>query len=264
MTAARRDMSISDVVGQLRALGVGAGDVLLVHASFRAARPVEGGPKGLIEALVRSVGAQGTIVMPSWTGDDEAPFDSETTPAASDLGVIAGTFWRLPSVRRGTHPFAFAARGRRAEEVVGGPMTLPPHQLASPVGKVLELDGRILLLGVGHDANTSLHLAELLAGVSYRVPRHITVVRGGVPARVAYRENDHCCALFNQAGGWLDAAGLQSRGPVGHAESRLMRSRDLVGIAVSRLRRHPFAFLHPREAACPECGAAWRSLPNAP
>ena len=69
MSAARREISISETLAQLRALGVEAGDVLLVHASFRAAGPIEGGPSGLIEALGRSIDPGGTLVMPSWTGD---------------------------------------------------------------------------------------------------------------------------------------------------------------------------------------------------
>ena len=49
--------------------------------------------------------------MPSWTGDDAAVFDPATTPASPDLGIVPDTFWRLEGVRRGTHPFAFAAAG---------------------------------------------------------------------------------------------------------------------------------------------------------
>jgi aminoglycoside N3'-acetyltransferase len=47
---ARNEISRDEVVGQLRALGVERGGVLLVHTSFRAVRPIEGGPRGLISA----------------------------------------------------------------------------------------------------------------------------------------------------------------------------------------------------------------------
>ena len=47
--------------------------------------------------------------MPSWTGSDEEPFDAATTPASSDLGVVADTFWRFPGVVRSEHCFALAA-----------------------------------------------------------------------------------------------------------------------------------------------------------
>ena len=77
------------LIEQLRTLGVQSGQVLLVHASFRALRPVEGGPHGVIESLLEVLGPDGTLVMPSWTGRDDVPFDASTTPAAADLGALA-------------------------------------------------------------------------------------------------------------------------------------------------------------------------------
>ena len=45
----------SEVVNQLRLLGVEEGGVLLVHTSFSAVAPIQDGPEGLIAALaVRS------------------------------------------------------------------------------------------------------------------------------------------------------------------------------------------------------------------
>lgn len=71
--APQRELSRTDVANQLRALGVERGGVLLVHTSYRAVRPVAGGPLGLIEALRAALGPNGTLVMPSWTGGcDEA------------------------------------------------------------------------------------------------------------------------------------------------------------------------------------------------
>ncbi len=106
-----RELSTAEITAQLRALGVAEGDVLLVHTSFRAIRPIEGGPKGLIAALRDALGPKGTLVMPSWTGSDEEPFDPETTPASSDLGVVADTFWRVPGVLQ--KPALFCDGGMR-------------------------------------------------------------------------------------------------------------------------------------------------------
>lgn len=244
------------VAGQLRVLGVREGGVLLVHTSFRAVRPVEGGPRGLIEALRAALGPQGTLVMPSWTGDDDALFDPASTPASADLGVVADTFWRMPGVARSSHPFAFAAAGPRAAEVTADPLPLPPHIPQSPVGRVHDLDGQVLLLGVNHDADTTLHLAELLAGVPYRLPHHITVMRDGRPVRIDYGENDHCAGRFTLADGWLRERGLQSEGRVGHAEARLIRARDVVAVAREHLADDPLIFLHPPSAGCEECDEA--------
>ncbi|MCP3137595.1 AAC(3)-VI family aminoglycoside N-acetyltransferase [Pyxidicoccus sp. QH1ED-7-1] len=249
-------LSRDEVADQLRALGVKAGGVLLVHTSFRAVRPIEGGPAGLLQALRDVLGPAGTLVTPAWTGSDEEPFNPATTPASPDLGVVPDTFWRLPGAVRSSHPFAFAALGPKAEAITSGPLPTPPHVPESPVGKVYEHDGQVLLLGVGHDADTTLHLAELLARVPYGTPKHITVLQDGRPVRVHYRENDHCCARFALADGWLRERGLQSEGSVGHAHARLIRARDVVAVALERLAQDPLVFLHPPDAGCDECNEA--------
>ena len=252
-------MMAGELVGQLRSLGVQAGDVLLTHTSFRAVRPVEGGPQGLIAALREAVGPEGTLVMPSWTGDDDAVFDPATTPASADLGIVADTFWRLPGVERSSHPFAFAAAGRLAGSIVRDPLPLPPHIPASSVGRVHELDGKVLLLGVDHEVNTTLHLAELLAGVPYRVRKAITAQDNGIPKRIEYGENDHCTRRFALMGGWLEARGLQAAGRIGQASTLLARARDVVDLALEQLQRDPLVFLHLR-GTCPDCDEAHRSL----
>lgn len=260
VTRAGKGAGRAELAAQLHALGVREGGVLLVHTSFRAVRPVEGGPAGLIEALHDALGPRGTLVMPSWTGDDDAPFDPAVTPAAADLGATADVFRRMPGVVRSDHPMAFAAAGPAAREIVRDPLVLPPHAPASPVGRVHDLDGQVLLLGVGHEADTTLHLAEVVAGVPYRRPKHLTVLEAGRPVRVEYGENDHCCARFALADGWLRVGGLQHEGPVGSAHARLARSRDIVAVALERLRREPLLFLHEPEDGCAECDAARASV----
>lgn len=255
-----RTFGRTEIADQLRALGVRTGGVLLVHTSFRALRPIEDGPLGLIASLQDALGPDGTLVMPSWTGDDELPFDPATTPAAGDLGATADLFWRLPGVMRSDHPQAFAAIGPRAEEVVKTPLPLPPHVPDSPVGRVHGLAGQVLLLGVGHEADTSLHLAELIAEVPYGVPRHCMVLQDGKRVRIDYLENDHCCRRFALADDWLRARGLQFEGPVGHGTARLARARDIVDLAVDAMHREPTIFLHGSGEGCADCDEVRRSI----
>ena len=255
-----RAISRTELTDQLRSLGVRQGSVLLVHTSFRAVRPVEDGPLGLIEALHAAVELTGTLVMPAWTGEDDQLFNPGSTRASEDLGVVADTFWRLPGVLRSRHPFACAASGPAAARITSDPLPLPPHRAESPVGRVHDLDGQVLLLGVGHDANSTLHLAEILAGVPYGVQKHCTVFDHRVVTRIEYRENDHCCQRFALADDWLRARGRQFEGRVGHAHARLVRSRDIVRIACEELAKDPLVFLHASSASCAECDAARASL----
>jgi len=259
-TSGLRDVNQRELVEQLRDLGVTAGDVLLVHMSYRAVRPVENGPEGVIDALLNAVGKQGTVAMPSWGSDDDAPFDPATTPVSASLGVTADIFRQLSGVSRSNHPFAFAALGRHATAITSDPLPLPPHRLESPVGRVYELDGKVLLLGAGHDSDTTIHLAEVFARVPYGIPKHCTVTEHGRHVRVDYLENDHCCQRFALADAWLRTEGLQREGHVGNAHARLVKSRDVVAVVRKRLARDPLIFLHAPEEECAECDEARRSV----
>ena len=246
------------VTEHIRALGVQPGGVLVVHTSFSKVAPIEGGPRGLIIALTHALGPDGTLVMPSMTDDDDHPFEPARTPCPG-MGVVADTFWRRPGVSRSDCPHSFAAIGPHATSITAPHRLDVPHGLNSPVGRVFELDGQVLLLGVGHDANTTVHLAENLAGVRYRLRKHATVLSAGNSTRVEYAEIDHCCRNFELMDDWLGAAGLQRRGVVGHAEARLARSRDVVAAALARLREDETVFLHP-VGVCGECDEARASI----
>lgn len=247
-------VSVDQLGSQLQALGVRRGSVLVVHTAFSRVAPVEGGPPGLIHALLAALGPPGTLVMPSMSDDDDTPFDPASSPCRG-MGIVADTFWRLPGVLRSDSPHAFAAIGRHAATITTDHPVEVPHGLDSPVGRVYELDGDVLLLGVGHDANTTVHLAENLAAVRYGCDHHATLHRDGRAERVDYFEIDHCCERFALIDEPLDSGGRQRRGCVGHASARLARSRDVVDAALGLLRRDETAFLH-EPGGCRECDAA--------
>lgn len=239
-------------------LGVKPGGVLLVHTSFSKIKPIEGGPLGLISALRSALGSDGTLVMPSMSYDDDHPFDKAKSPCP-EMGIVADTFWRLPGVLRSDNNHAFAAVGRLAEKIVAPHPMDVPHGLASPVGRVYESDGQVLLLGVDHGSNTTIHLCENLAGVRYRRAKYITVLKDGQPTRFDYREIDHCCQNFALVDGWLDEKQNQRHGRIGNGETRLMRSRDIVNVVTSHLKQDETIFLHP-QGVDEECDDARASL----
>ncbi|MBX3224820.1 MAG: AAC(3) family N-acetyltransferase [Labilithrix sp.] len=244
---------------ELRALGVRQGGVLLVHTSFRAVRPVEGGPLGLIAALRAALGPDGTLVMPTMT-DGEAVFDPLTTPTV-DMGITAELFWRQSGVVRSTHPGgSFAAAGRLAERICAPQPLAPPHGVDSPPGRVHELGGQVLLLGVTHGESTTLHVAESIAGVPYSVEHPCVVEVDGVATTVMIPETDHCCAGFGRMDAWLSERGLQREGRIGNAHARLVDARDLVSVAVAHLTDDPLVFLCDPREGCEECDRARASV----
>ena len=253
-------LSVDAVAEQIRALGVQPGQLLQVHTAFSKVGPVEGGPLGLIAALRAALGEGGTLVMPSMSYDDDYLFDPRSTPCTG-MGIVAETFWQLPGVLRSDNPHAFAASGPLASRIVAPHSLSLPHGLDSPVGRVYELGGHVLLLGVGHTSDTTIHLAEHLAGVRYRRPKHLTVLRDGVPSRFDYEEIDHCCQRFALVDGWLDEVGRQRFGVVGQGEARLASAQAIVDAAVERLRIVETTFLHPI-GTDHQCDEARASLPG--
>jgi aminoglycoside 3-N-acetyltransferase len=160
---------------------------------------------------------------------------------------------------RSDSPHAFVATGPKAAEITAAHPLDVPHGLDSPVGRVYGLDGQVLLLGIGHDANTTIHLAENMAGVRYLRPKYLTISRGGWLLRYDYSEIDHCCENFDRLDERLEAQGRQRRGIVGHTQARLARSRDVVEAALVRLRENETVFLHPA-GLCGECDEARAGL----
>ena len=178
-------MASDTIERQLRDLGVRQGGVLLVHTSFRAVGPVEGGPLGLVRALRGALGPAGTLVMPTMT-DGATVFDPRSTPT-HEMGITAELFWRQPGVLRSDHPGgSFAAEGRLGARIVAPQPLSPPHGPDSPVGRVHDLDGQVLLLGVAHSESTTVagrrDMGHLLNGAISDCQRPdflLPTVRGG-------------------------------------------------------------------------------------
>jgi aminoglycoside N3'-acetyltransferase len=159
----------------------------------------------------------------------------------------------MPGVQRSDSPHAFAALGPHAAHITRPHPVDIPHGENSPPGRVFRLNGSVLLLGVGHDCNTTVHVAEAIAGVRYRQPKYATVLENGRPKRYEYGETDHCCEKFALLDAWL--SDKQKTGIVGKGQARLARSRDIVQAALARLREDETVFLH-TAGSCGECDAA--------
>lgn len=251
-----RPRSRASLLADLRGLGVEPGMTLLVHSALGRIGWVAGGPAAVVQALLDALGGDGTLVMPAFTYDISDPaewrdppvpagwieevrealplFDPARSPTR-DMGRIAELFRTWPGVERSSHPQgSFAAWGRHAEAVVERHPLAWPLGEDSPLRRIYDLDGQVLLLGVGHDRNSSLHFAEGRARHPRRVERRFPILRAGERIWVSVPDvADDGGRLFPALGADFEATGAVRIGPVGSAESRLMRHRDLVDFAVA-------------------------------
>ena len=255
-------LSRSALVTELRALGLRAGQVVLVHCSMRSIGWIAGGAATVVAAIREVIGAEGTIVVPTETTDnsdtsrthlsriagltaDEVrrfraampPFRADSTPS-TDMGQVAEEVRMMPGAHRSAHPqSSFTAFGSMAAKLVAD------HQLAShlgewsPLARLYEVGAEILMLGVGYDMCTAFHLAEYRyqADPPSRTYRCV-VERAGEPCWVEYEDVVLDDGDFQELGLALDATEVVLRRPVGAADSRLIPLGSAVDFAVSWMR----------------------------
>jgi aminoglycoside 3-N-acetyltransferase len=171
----------NQITDDLVKLGVKKGMTVIVHSSLNSIGRVIGGPVSVILALEEAVGTGGNIVMPTqseqlcdpavygsgYTNEeirmirDNMPiYHPDLTPTCY-MGFIPETFRKQIGVHRSSHPHtSFSAWGKNAEYITENHYMDFALNEYSPLGKMYELNGFILLLGAPADSNTSLHLAE--------------------------------------------------------------------------------------------------------
>lgn len=246
----------------LEQLGLPRGATVLVHSSLSALGWVAGGSQAVVVALVDAVGASGTLVMPTHSGNLSDPaqwsnppvpeewwepirretpaFDPSLTPTRY-MGAIVECFRHLAGVRRSDHPTrSFAAVGPGADSIVGAHELTQGFGEQSPLGRLYATDGWVLLLGVGHANNTSLHLAEYRADYPGKelIKQGSPVTVDGRTQWVEYAELDGDNSDFEALGDAFAKTGGELRTLIGMGTVRLMRQRDLVDFGVRWLEEH--------------------------
>ena len=247
----------------LQALGLQPGMLVLVHSSLSRLGWICGGAQAVVQALLDVLGPNGTLVMPTHTPQLSDPagwqappvpeewwepirhgmpaFDPNLTPTYG-MGAIVECFRHVPGVLRSYHPHAsFAAHGPLAYSITRDHALNETLGERSPLGRIYTHDGWVLLLGVGHENNTSLHLAEYRA--NFATKRIITT---GAPLQaegqqrwVIFQDIDYITDDFAQIGADFAAARNEwQAGTVGMGKGMLMRQRALVDFAVTWMESH--------------------------
>lgn len=254
------------LAGDFRRLGVSPGGAVMIHASVRAVGEIAGGPDQIHLALADALTPEGTLMMyagcprhydeigrGNLTPHEEAelleklpPFDARTARSARDHGTLVEFFRTWPGTRVNDHVARFACRGRLARQLTAdGPWNYA-FGAGSALERLLDLDGRILLLGCDHDTVTFLHYAEHIVDIpDKRVARYrVPVEEHGRRVWLEQEEFDTANGVHPN---WPDRffAGITDKylastgdagGRVGDASAWLLPARGLLDFALPLMR----------------------------
>lgn len=239
-----------ELMNALIDVGLATGDTVLVHSSLRALGPVEGRAQGVIDALLTTLGPQGTLALPTHTWStvhgNQPVFHQTLSP--SSVGTLTNVFRMLPGVQRSLHPtHSVAACGARATELVAEHLQETPCALDSPYGKLITWDGAVLMIGVGLDRCTFLHCCEELAEcpwmfaptpeVFYSFTADNQVIP--VPSRRHCTQSSNCFPRLEEDFLRIGALRITS---LWSCELRLLRAKPTAEWLVPRLRENPHLF----------------------
>ena len=175
-----RHVTGQELAVELRALGLEQGDVVFLHSSLKSLGFVEGGPRAVLEALLRAIGPAGTLVVPTYYLPGGSIYATcqikdyvfDPSVHGTQLGALPSEFLRLPGVRRSIHPtHSVSALGAQAATIT------ETHHLApsifgqgSPWAETIALNGKVLGLGISMGPVTFYHTVEDQLGDAFPLP----------------------------------------------------------------------------------------------
>jgi aminoglycoside 3-N-acetyltransferase len=250
----------SQLVGELTALGVAPGQVVMVHASVKAIGKVMGGPNVIVQALLDALTPAGTLAMyvgwddiPDFISDlppsvqqeyyaEHPPFDPRIARAVRDHGILAEIVRGWPGAQRSLNPEAsLAAIGAQAEWITQDHPLNYGYGAGSPLEKLIEARGQILILGAPLDTLTLLHYAENRAQMRSKRVIHYpcSILREGKRVWVEIEDYDtgepHGDYTFEEIARAYLALGKGRQGTIGNAPSYHFDAADLSAFAINWL-----------------------------
>jgi aminoglycoside 3-N-acetyltransferase len=255
--------TVESIRDDLSALGVAPGMVLLVHSSLSSLGWTCGGPVAVVLALEDALGPKGTLVMPTYSDDLSEPsywknppvpqawwatirqtmpaFDASMTPTRG-VGVIPECFRKQEGTRRSLHPSdSFSARGPQAEMIVSNHTLDFPMGDGSPLSRIYDLSGSILLLGATFQCASSLHLAEYRAKFhgKKQVKRGTSGLLEGRRTWLEFIDFDWDDSDFSTIGArFAETTGLVRSGRVANSAAQLLPHRQFVDFAVEWMEKN--------------------------
>ena len=209
------------LIEEFRLLGLQPSDTILVHTSLSKFGYIIGGALAVIQAL-QEVVCDGTIIMPTQTGDNSNPEEWKNPPVSTSwfsvikehtpaydpassptrgMGRVPELFRTLPGVVRSNHPNdSFAVWGTNKEVIAQAQPLTPAFGDKSPLGYLVNHNGKVLLLGVGYDSCTLMHYAEALLEPVPKEEHQCAVMTNGQRKWITYYDATVNTVDFNEIG----------------------------------------------------------------
>jgi aminoglycoside 3-N-acetyltransferase len=241
-------------------IGVAAGQTIMLHASVKAVGPVMGGPNTILQALLDHLTPEGTLLMyagwediPDYLAElpSEAqavyraefpPFDPVTARAVRGYGILVECLRTWPDVQRSLNPeVSMVAVGGRAIWLTRDHPLNYGYGAGSPFAKLVEVQGKVLLIGSPLDNITLLHYAENRARLRQKRVIHYScpILRDGIKVWVEIEDfntsEPHADYTFETIARDYLNAGNGTVGRIGQAESYLFDAANLANFAVAWL-----------------------------
>jgi aminoglycoside 3-N-acetyltransferase len=241
-------LTFEQLLDGFRSLGVTGGDTLLVHSSYKSFGEVDGGPATVNRALEAALGAEGTLIMPTFNFDFNkgSPWDVRTTP--SKMGVLTELVRTDPRAKRVFHPFySFAILGKHAE-MLGSLRYKSAYERNSVFGKLRDLNGKIMVIGLSYtNSMTFFHHIEQIEGVDYRFLKQftgeVTDENGNTYTdtfEMLVRDIDKgVITEVDPMGTLMEEHGVIKSARIGEADVKLMKANEVYEFTAREMKRDP-------------------------
>ncbi|MBI9049590.1 MAG: AAC(3) family N-acetyltransferase [Anaerolineaceae bacterium] len=234
---------------------------VIVHSSLSAIGRIQGAADTVIGALLNRFNSimmpaftYQTMIVPETGPEDNGiryasstdlnrmaiPFNDDL-PVDKLMGITAAALQKYPLAYRSKHPI-LSFSGVHVEPGLSAQTLEAPFM---PIEWLWKQNGWVLLMGVDHTVNTSLHLAEKIAGRSgftrWAMQNEKIVTCMHFPG---------CSNGFNEAGESLE--GISTHATLGEGQLTVLPLQAMVEIITLYLQKHPTGLLC-KDSHCQRC-----------
>ena len=239
-----------DLVDGFKKLGLDKGNFVLVHSSFKSLGEVSGGPQVVIDALLKCIGKNGTLLMPTFNFDFSnkgISFDVRNIP--SQMGIITELVRKNPKSKRTMDPiYSFSILGKLSD-FLGGIQYENSYDKDSMFAKLRELNGKIMIIGLKYNNSmTFFHHVEEMQHVDYRKNKQFSGLvtnHNGVTSEdsitLYVRDLERgVITEVERMGKILENEGFVQVRKIGNSTVKLMKANDVYQRTIQEMKKNPY------------------------